>query len=212
MISEERQLTPRLAEVKSPEVRTSTRTTRRPNWFTVSQLEALRAEAVDPDTYLEAVNGVDGREWRDSVDKELEVLKRSGTWQFSEVPEGRRPLATKWVFTTKKDAWGKPTKRKARLVAKGFLQRPGVDYMELYAPVVRCSSLRLLLSVVVQSKLHLRQFDIEAAYLHGKLEEELYLQLPEGVSPPGKMRRTALRLIKAIYGLKQAGRVWNQTP
>uniref|UniRef100_A0A7S0BMV8 Reverse transcriptase Ty1/copia-type domain-containing protein n=1 Tax=Rhodosorus marinus TaxID=101924 RepID=A0A7S0BMV8_9RHOD len=127
------------------------------------------------------------------------------------MPEGRKPLATKWVFVTKKDAAGNPTKRKARLVAKGFLQKPGVDFSEVYAPVVRPSSLRLLLSVVVRRKLLLRQFDVESAYLHGKLEEELYLQVPEGVTPPTVMTRPGLKLIKAIYGLKQAGRVWNKT-
>ncbi|KAJ8903734.1 hypothetical protein NDN08_004834 [Rhodosorus marinus] len=176
---------------KSPKLTRSKRTSKKLNWFSVNQSEALSAAAADPSTYLAAVNGVDGKEWRAAVNKELEVLERSGTWQFSELPEGRRPLATKWVFATKRDASGTPTKRKARLVAKGFLQRRGVDFM-VYAPVVRSSSLRLLLSFVVQRKMLLRQFDIESAYLHGKLEENLYLQIPEGVTPPDEMTRAGL--------------------
>jgi len=102
----------------------------------------MQAEGDDPVTYTAAVDGVDGTEWKAAVNREREALRRTGTWQFAEVPEGRRPLATKWVFTTKRDAAGTPTKRKARLVAKGFLQKPGVDFKGVYAPVVRPSSLR----------------------------------------------------------------------
>lgn len=104
-------------------------------------------------------------------------------------------------------AEGTRYRHKARLVAKGFSQRAGIDYTDVYAPVVRYESVRILMAVTAANKLHLRQFDVKTAFLHGDLDEEIYMDQPAGFDD-GSGR--VCRLLKGIYGLKQAPRQWNK--
>jgi hypothetical protein len=106
----------------------------------------------------------------------------------------------------KTDADGKVVKYKSRLVAQGFSQIPGIDYEETFAPVGRTTSLRLLLAIAATNDLEVRQADVEGAYLNGKLDVELYMAYPEGMTP--KKGCNALRLVGSLYGLKQSGRTW----
>lgn len=125
----------------------------------------------------------------------------------STVPRDAKQLGSKWVFKTKRDQNGVATKHKARLVALGCHQREGIDYHETFAPVVRFSSIRLLVAVAAAKGWNIVQADIDKAYLHGDLEEELYMRVPTGIE--GYNNRL-LRLRRSIYGLKQAGRTWNE--
>ena len=96
---------------------------------------------------------------------------------------------------------------KARLVIKGFQQREGIDFAEIYAPVVSKTALRLFLTLTAVQDLELEQLDIKTAFLNADLVEDTYMKFPEGVQPvPGKV----LKLKKSLYGLKQAPRMWNK--
>jgi hypothetical protein len=126
-------------------------------------------------------------------------------------PEGVNVVGSKWVFKAKKDAAGNVIRYKARLVAQGFLQVPGVDYFDTFAPVARLASIRTVLAFAAAEDYETGQIDIKAADLNGELTEDEVIfmkQAPgyEEVSDDGKVR--VLRLWKTLYGLKQAGRRW----
>ena len=113
------------------------------------------------------------------------------------------------MFAKKYNADGSIERYKARLVAKGYSQRPGFDYLEIFAPTARMASIRTVPALAAIDDLHLRSVDISHAFINGELEEEIYMQQPEGYhfGKPGYV----LRLRKSLYGLKQAGRVWSNT-
>lgn len=128
------------------------------------------------------------------------------TWELVELPEKRKPIDCKWVYKTKRDANGNTVRHKARLVIKGCTQRHGIDYAETYAPVVRYTSIRYLLSIAVRYDLEIDQMDAVTAFLQGELNETIYMLQPECFSD-GTSK--VCRLKKSLYGLKQASRVWN---
>jgi hypothetical protein len=121
----------------------------------------------------------------------------------------RKTVKCKWVFLTKRNTDGNPARYKARLVAKGYTQQAGIDYDDTFAPVARLDSLRFLLSLAATLDWEVHHIDIKTAFLNGILEEEIYMEQPEGFAAPG-MENKVGRLIKAIYGLKQASRQWYQ--
>jgi histone deacetylase 1/2 len=113
----------------------------------------------------------------------------------------------KWVYHIKRYADGTIDRYKARLVAKGFKQRYGIDYEDTFSPVVKIATIRIVLSLVVSRNWSLRQLDVKNAFLHGVLEEEVYMKQPPGFENPNAPNYIC-RLDKAIYGLKQAPRAW----
>ncbi|RVW52517.1 Retrovirus-related Pol polyprotein from transposon TNT 1-94 [Vitis vinifera] len=146
-------------------------------------------------------------EWKTAVQEEIQALEKNGTWEISELPEGKRPVGCKWIFTVKHNPDGSINRFKARLVAKGFTQSYGIDYEETFAPVAKLNSIRVLLSVAVNLDWNLHQLDVKNAFLNGELEEEVYMKIPPSMETPENSGKVC-KLRKSLYGLKQSPRAW----
>ena len=142
------------------------------------------------------------------MQEELEAIESNSTWRLTTLPPSHRAIGLKWVYKVKKDAHGVVLKHKARLVAKGYVQRHGINYDEVFAPVARLESIRLLLARAEDSGWDVHHMDVKSAFLNDELEEEVYVQQPAGFAAKEK-EHLVLRLDKALYGLKQAPRAWN---
>lgn len=118
--------------------------------------------------------------WREAMNEEMKALQKNSTWEVVDLPEGKIPVGCRWVFTIKYKADGTIERCKARLVAKGYTQTYGIDYMETFAPVAKINTVRILLSLAVNLDWPLHQFDVKNAFLHGNLQEEVYMELPPG--------------------------------
>lgn len=163
----------------------------------------------DPRTLREALSRPERQQWWEACQKEFSSLQKAGTYRLVQLPQHRTAIGCKWVFKTKRGAHNEVVKLKARLVAKGYSQQPGIDFEETYAPVARYSSIRAVLSLVALYDWELHQMDVKSAYLNGELEEDIYMEQPEGFIVRGK-EDWVCRLDKSLYGLKQAGRTWHQ--
>jgi hypothetical protein len=162
-----------------------------------------------PQTYNEAINSVERHNWLKGIQSELDSLALNQTWSLvNAIPAGRKKIGCKWVFAVKRDSEGKVVRYKARLVAKGFSQVKHQDYNETFAPVLDTRTLRLLLSLVAHYDLECKQFDVETAFLNATLDEENYMEIPQGL--PHSSNEIACKLQKSIYGLKQASYEWNK--
>jgi hypothetical protein len=146
--------------------------------------------------------------WRKAMLEEMRSIEENGTWYLSELPPGRRAIGLKWVFKVKHDEQGRIVKHKARLVMKGYAQRRGLDYDEVFAPVARLDSIRLLIALAAHQSWSIHHLDVKSAFLNGDLMEEVYVKQPTGFINSGNEHKV-LRLRKALYGLHQAPRAWN---
>jgi hypothetical protein len=160
----------------------------------------------EPETLEEALNSEYAEFWRQAMDEEYKSLLQNNTWTLEEIPAGVKPIPAKWVFKIKKDATGHFERFKARLVVKGFKQQEGIDYNEVFAPVSKYVTVRTLIAKAAAEDLDLHQIDIKTAFLHGDLEETIYMEQPPGYAEGGSM--IACKLNKSLYGLKQAPRAW----
>ncbi|CAI7844808.1 unnamed protein product [Closterium sp. NIES-54] len=159
----------------------------------------------EPATLKEALESSDSEEWKKAMESELKSIEENGTWELVELPEGRKVITSKWLFKIKSDADGEIERYKSRLVAKGYQQKEKVDYKELFAPVVKPTTLRTLLAGATIKGWVVKQMDVTTAFFSGVLEEDIFMAQPEGFDD-GSGR--VLRLKKALYGLKQAPRQW----
>ena len=126
------------------------------------------------------------------------------------IAKEEKTVRCKWIFKRKEGlSPSKPPNYKARLVAKGYNQIPGVDYNDVSSPVVKHCSIRTFFSVVAAHDLELEQLDVKTAFLPGKLEEDIYIDQPEGFIVPGK-ENFVCKLKRSLYGLKQSPRQWNK--
>ncbi|BBH04613.1 multidrug resistance-associated protein 9 [Prunus dulcis] len=177
--------------------------------YLVVLLTIMSGKANDiPSAYKEAVRSSESVEWKKSMDEEMKSLHKNETWELVQLPKGKKAIGCKWVYAKKMESLGKDNVRfKARLVAKGYAQKEGIDYNEVFSPVVKHSSIRILLALVAQFDLELAQLDVKTAFLHGDLEEEIYMSQPEGFKVAGK-ENWVCKLQKSLYGLKQSPRQW----
>ena len=161
------------------------------------------SEIPDPETFAEASGHPD---WDAAMNEEYRSLMVNDTWDLVPLPKGRKLVRCKWVYRTKYATDGSVDKHKARLVAKGFSQVEGLDYTETFAPVAKMNSIRLVLSLAASYRWEVHQMDVKSAFLHGDLQEEIYMaQPPRFVQSNSSL---VCHLKKSLYGLKQAPRAW----
>ena len=160
-----------------------------------------------PNTYKDAVQDpVWGELWKEAINAELVALAANGTWQEEVPPKKANIVTSKWVFKPKMHVDGSLDKLKARLVARGFSQIHGVDYEDTFAPTVKFDTLRVFLAIAAMEDLELHQVDVNNAFTESFLKETIYMSPPPGVKVrPG----CALRVLRSLYGLKQAARDWH---
>ncbi|XP_055522420.1 zinc finger protein 208-like [Wyeomyia smithii] len=145
----------------------------------------------DPVSHQEALACDDSDAWKRAMQEEFDALVDNKTWTITSLPKGKKAIKCKWVYKTKRDAEGK-----------------GIDYDETYAPVVRCSSLRYLFALAIRHDLVIGQMDAVTAFLQGDLDEEIYMEQPYFADD--NQKTMVCKLNKALYGLRQSSRVWNQ--
>jgi hypothetical protein len=145
--------------------------------------------------------------WRLAMDSEINAIEKNNTWTLTELPEGAKKIGVKWVYKTKYNEHGDVDKYKARLVAKGYSQQHGIDYTEVFAPVARMDTVRMIIALAAQKNWTIYQLDVKSAFLHGELQEDVYVSQPKGYEKKGREHQV-YKLHKALYGLKQAPRAW----
>lgn len=165
---------------------------------------AFFAESKDPVYFEEAVRS---ENWRQAMDSEISSIEKNGTWLLTDLPKGAKSIGVKWVYKTKLNQHGDIEKYKARLVAKGYTQEHGIDYEEVYAPVARMDTVRMILALAAQRGWNVYQLDVKSAFLQGELTEEVYVEQPKGYELEDAESKV-YKLRKALYGLKQAPRAW----
>uniref|UniRef100_A0A251VGU8 Putative zinc finger, CCHC-type n=1 Tax=Helianthus annuus TaxID=4232 RepID=A0A251VGU8_HELAN len=145
--------------------------------------------------------------WREAMDREMESIKKNDTWELVDPPKDQKPIGVKWIYKTKYDEHGNVDKYKARLVVKGYNKKYGVDYQDVFAPVIRFDTVRLILALAARNKWYLHQMDVKTSFLNGDLNERVYIEQPEGYIKLGEEQKVC-HLKKALYGLKQAPGAW----
>jgi hypothetical protein len=142
------------------------------------------------------------------MDEEMAALDANATWELVVLPKDKKAIGCKWVYKVKHNADGSMSKYKARLVAKGYAQMYGIDYEETYSPVAKMTNVRAIFAMAAAKGWSLHQMDVNNVFLHGDLQEEVYME-----QPPSYVDQThpnlVCRLKKALYGLKQAPRAWS---
>ncbi|KAE8694358.1 hypothetical protein F3Y22_tig00110783pilonHSYRG00068 [Hibiscus syriacus] len=201
-----------LESSEAPTTRQSDRVRRRPNWHSDYIIEGniaycLLTEDGEPSTYQEAINNLDALLWIMAMQEEIEALHKNNTWDLVPLPQGRKPIDNKWVFKIKRNGDDQVERYHARLVVKGYAQKEGIDFNEIFSHVVRLTTVRVVLTMCATLNLHLEKLEVKTAFLHGNLEEEIYVLQPEGFEE-NKKKNLVYRLNKSLYGLKQVPRCW----
>lgn len=137
--------------------------------------------------------------------EELEALRKIKTWELAYLPKGKKAVSCKWIYTVKQNPEGKIERYKARLVARGYSQTYGIDYDETFAPVAKMNTVRILISCGANFGWPLHQLDVKNSFLHGDLQEEVYMEIPPSFSASEAVGKVC-RLKKSLYGLKQSPR------
>nr|GEZ32418.1 retrovirus-related Pol polyprotein from transposon TNT 1-94 [Tanacetum cinerariifolium] len=159
----------------------------------------------EPTRYQQSIQNLG---WVEVIKKELEALERNNTWTLTKFPSRHKAITFKWVYKTKFKPTSIIERLKARLVVRGFNQKEGLDYKHTFSPIARLATVRVLIAIATAKQWPLHQLDINNAFLHEYINEEIYMLPPEGYTKakPGQV----YKLNKSLYGLKQASRQWNQ--
>lgn len=174
----------------------------------LDEIRVAHQEDKEPSNLKEALASKEKEFWKKAMIEEMKSLNANNTWELKELPAGRKAIGCRWVFKRKIGIGNNTVCYKARLVAQGFSQKYGEDYDEVFAPVVRHTTLRTLLAVASKRKYVVHHFDAKTAFLNGKLQEVIYMKQPPGFEDESKK---VCLLKKSLYGLKQSARAWNLT-
>jgi Reverse transcriptase (RNA-dependent DNA polymerase)/Integrase core domain/GAG-pre-integrase domain len=165
----------------------------------------------EPLNFQQALASNDWKKWEKAIESELKSIRDNDTWELVRLPVGRKAIGSKWVFKIKADG-----RFKARLCARGYTQQYGIDYEETFAPVAKFTTIRTLLAIAAKMDLEIHHMDVKTAFLNGIIDEEIYMEQPEGYEEDlpetgnnhNDDRPVVCRLKKSIYGLKQSPRAW----
>jgi len=160
---------------------------------------------VEPQTYHEAAKHP---KWLETIELEIKALEDNKTWTVVTLPPGKRAIGCRWVYKIKYQASGEVERFKARLNAKGYNQKEGLDYQETFSPVVKMVTVRSVIALAAAKGWIIHQMDVYNAFLQGDLNEEVYMTLPQGFDRHDNSTKVC-KLLKSLYGLKQASRQWN---
>ena len=152
-----------------------------------------------PNSYWEAMTSPDKKKWVEASQEEYKGLTEMGVWRLVDCPSNQKTIKCRQTYVVKYDS-----QYKARLVAKGYTQVQGIDYEETFSPVARYESIRYLLAHAALQDWEINAMDVKLAYLHGVLDEEIYMEQPEGFIAQGEEDKVC-KLMCSLYGLKQAG-------
>ena len=144
------------------------------------------------------------QEWQTAMEAEIKALNDQDVWELVDLPQNCKPIKCRWVYDIKTDG-----QKRGQLVTKGFSQIPGIDFEETFSPVARFETVRLLLALSALEDWEIEALDVKTAFLYGNLDEELYMEQPEGSVVKGQEKKV-YKVKKALYGLKQAAIAWNK--
>ncbi|KAJ9553297.1 hypothetical protein OSB04_017342 [Centaurea solstitialis] len=164
---------------------------------------------MEPSSYKQAA---ESSEWISAMKEEPKAMELNKTWTVVPLPEGKSSVGCRWVYKLKYGPSGVIERHKARLVAKGFHQQEMVDFVDTFSPVAKMVTVKTILALASINNWSLIQLDVNNAFLNGDLEEEVYMDIPQGYNVEGEFpdgTKLACKLHKSIYGLKQASRQWN---
>ncbi|KAL9994189.1 putative RNA-directed DNA polymerase [Helianthus debilis subsp. tardiflorus] len=171
------------------------------------EAQAFTSSLYDEEIPNSMEQALKSQNWKKAMEEEMRALIKNETWEKSVLPPGKKPVGCRWVFTIKHKPDGTIERYKARLVAKGYTQTYGIDYSETFSPVAKIDTIRVLFSIAANQEWPLLQFDVKNAFLHGELNEEVYMEPPPGFIGNFKDKEVC-RLKKTLYGLKQSPRAW----
>ena len=163
--------------------------------------------AEEPKTLKSALNSAHSEVWIKAAEREFQSLTKMKTWQLVPRESRMNVVGNKWVFKVKRNS-DTISRFKARLVTQGFSQERGVDYDEVLSPDVKHKTIRVILAIATELDLSVHQLDVKTAFLNGDLEDEIFKKQPEGFVDEAH-REWVCRLLRSLYGLKQASRCWN---
>ena len=179
-------------------------------------LNEIQSDVPIPSTFIEAMSSNLRLRWIAAMNKEISDLIKHETWELisiDDVPKDRRVVKSKFVYTIKYNRDGTIERFKARFVACGYSQVKDFDYTETFSATLRSTSFRLLMAVAAGKKLNLDHYDVTSAFTQSEIDAEIYVAAPPGDFTPkdSKGRPKVLKLKKALYGTKQASKLWQDT-
>lgn len=195
------------------EVRRSTRISKRQayldDYIYLAEIEGEKLLLLLNEEPYEFEDAIEEKVWKDACDDEISSIERNRTWDLVDLPAGAKAIGLMWIFKVKRNSDGTINKHKSRLVAKGYIQRHGIDYEEVFAPVARIETVRFIIALAASNNWQVHHLDVKTAFLHGDLKENVYVSQPKGYIVEGSEEKV-YKLKKALYGLKQAPRAWNE--